>query len=82
MAESKKSNRKQDPLYLVITPVEQLIDEGMIFEGDNSKDQMLNYADFLAFRGIYTRFETGLSVDERVSLIRSMKQMIKPEFLA
>ena len=67
----------KNPLYLVVTPTEQLQDEGVDFEGETPKDRDLNHEDFIAYRGIYTRFSQALSEDERTSLLRSIKMVIK-----
>ena len=77
----KKQNPKQQPLYLVVTPIEQLIDDGLVFEGETEKDKQINQVDFMAFRDIFLRFQSAMSADSQLSIIRALKQMVKPESL-
>jgi hypothetical protein len=82
MVEKEKANPKQSPLYLVVTPLDQLVEEdGIVFEGETERDRVINQADFVCFRDIYLRFESAISVDTRLALIRALKQMVKPESL-
>jgi hypothetical protein len=77
----KKQNPKQQPLYLVVTPIEQLIDDGLAFEGETEKDRQINQVDFMTFRDIFLRFQSAMSADSHLSIIRALKQMVKPESL-
>jgi len=78
---SKAPNKKENPAYLVITPVEDLIDEGIQFEGDSPKDQALNQFDFSRLREIIQRFDGNITGDQRETLIRCLKCCVKAEFL-
>jgi|FreactcultuFSWF8_1027224.scaffolds.fasta_scaffold00657_16 hypothetical protein len=82
MVAKEKVNPKQQPLYLVVTPLDQLVEEdGIVFEGETERDRIINQADFVAFRDIYLRFESAISIDTRLAIIRALKQMVKPESL-
>ena len=49
--------RKQDEAteanYLLGTPIEELIDDGLIFDGETEKDKMVNAFDFINTRNIF-----------------------------
>ena len=82
MVAKEKVNPKQQPLYLVVTPLDQLVEEdGIVFEGETERDRIINQADFVAFRDISLRFESAISIDTRLAIIRALKQMVKPESL-
>ena len=65
--------------YLAVTPMEQLYDDGIVFDGETVKDQSLNHDDFNAARAIYTQLFTGLSEDGRAFLLRSLRITLKAE---
>jgi hypothetical protein len=65
--------------YLAVTPMEQLYDDGVKFEGVTEKEQNLNHDDFVAARAIYTQMFNGLSEDGRAFLLRSLRLTIKSE---
>ena len=78
-----KESPKQNPLYLISTHMDQLLNEdGIIFEGETEKDRQINFADFVNLRTVYQRVEQGLSMDEKLSIIRTLKQMVKAEWLS
>ena len=81
MVAKEKVNQKQAQLYLVVTPLEQLYDDGLAFDGESEKDKGMNQMDFAAFRDIYLRCEQALSPDARLAIIRALRQMVKPDFL-
>jgi len=82
MPVKEKVNPKQQPLYLVVTPLDQLVEEGgIVFEGETERDRIINQADFVAFRDIYLRFESAISIDTKLAIIRALKQMVKSESL-
>lgn len=67
------------PMYLAMSPMEQLYDDGIKFEGESEKDQNMNHDDFNAARAIYTQKFAELSEDGRTFLLRSLRVMIKAE---
>lgn len=66
-------------MYLATTPMDQLYEDGIIFEGESEKDQNLNHDDFNAARAIYTQLYQSLSEDGRTFLLRSLRVTIKSE---
>lgn len=74
---SKVPNPKEHPLYLVITPMETLLEDGLIFDGEAEKDRVLNQTDFLRLREILQRFDPNLTADLRETLLRSLKCCVK-----
>lgn len=70
---------KKTPMYLAITPMEQLYDEGLKFEGEDEKAQNLNHDDFIAARAIYTQKFNEIAEDGRTFLLRSLRVMVKDE---
>ena len=79
MAASLTQKIAKNPMYLATTPMEQLYDDGVLFEGETSKDQNLNHDDFNAARAIYTQQFPNLSEDGRTFLLRSLRVTIKGE---
>ena len=77
----EKPNNKGSPFYLVITPVEELLDDGIQFEGETQKDQTINLFDFSRTRELIQRFDTQLTGDQRETLLRYLKLCVKPESL-
>ena len=76
-----KENKKEKPGYLIFTPIEELIDDGVQFEGDNEKDKIVNQADFIRTRTIILRTAQIITKDEEETLLRYLKLCIKPESL-
>ncbi|MDD2578400.1 MAG: hypothetical protein PHP96_03425 [Candidatus Dojkabacteria bacterium] len=74
---SKESDKRQNPAYLVITPIEELIDDGISFEGDTEKDRAINMFDFSRTREILQRFSQQLTADQNETLIRFIKCCVK-----
>ena len=72
-------DKKSNPVYLVITPVEELVDEGLEFEGDTPKDKMINMFDFSRTREVLQRFSQQLTGDQNETLIRFLKCCVKAE---
>lgn len=79
MANSLSSKLVKNPMYLATTPMDQLYEDGIIFEGESEKDQNLNHDDFNAARAIYTQLYQSLSEDGRTFLLRSLRVTIKSE---
>jgi len=69
----------KNPVYLAATPMEQLYDEGIEFEGSDLKAQNVNHDDFNAARAIFTQLYGSLSEDGRTFLLRSLRLMVKSE---
>ena len=63
MVVSLLSKIGKEPAYLAVTPMEQLYDEGIKFEGESEKDQNVNHDDFIAARAIFTQLYQSLSAD-------------------
>jgi len=72
-------DKKSNPVYLVVTPIEELVDEGLEFEGDTPKDKMINMFDFSRTREILQRFSQQLTGDQNETLIRFLKCCVKAE---
>jgi hypothetical protein len=72
---------KKSPMYLAVTPMEQLYEEGLKFEGETEKDQSMNHDDFNAARAIYTQLYQTLSEDGRAFLLRTLRVTVKDECL-
>ena len=70
---------EKDPFYLATTPMDQLYEDGIKFEGESEKDQNLNHDDFSAARAILTQLSQGLSGDGRSFLLRTLRGTIKEE---
>jgi hypothetical protein len=75
-AAKQKENRKNAPGYLVMTPIEDLIDEGLKFDGDNPKDVLINTFDFSRIREITQKYAQSLTLDEQETLVRVLKTCI------
>lgn len=71
-------DKRNSPTYLIVTPIEELIDDGIEFEGDTPKDKMINMFDFSRTREILQRFGQQLSGDQYETLIRFLKCCTKP----
>jgi len=72
-------DKKSNPVYLVVTPIEELVDEGLEFEGDTPKDKMINMFDFSRTREVLQRFSQQLTGDQNETLIRFLKCCVKAE---
>ena len=70
---------KKSPVYLAITTMDQLYEDGLKWEGETDKDQNLNHDDFNAARAIYTQLYQSLSEDGRAFLLRTLRVTIKDE---
>jgi len=76
-----KETKKEKPTYLIFTPIEELIDDGVKFEGETEKDRIINQTDFTRTRTILMRCAQVITKDEEETLIRYLKLCIKPESL-
>ena len=74
---AKPDNRKDQPAYLVTTPIDQLLDEGLVFDGESEKDRVVNQFDFSRIREILQRFAANLTADQQETLIRYLKLCVK-----
>jgi len=74
---ASKDQKKDSPAYLIVTPVEELIEEGMQFEGDDEKTRMLNQIDFTRLRTTLQRCAQVITRDAEESLIRCLKCCVK-----
>jgi hypothetical protein len=64
--------------YLIMTPIDVLIDDGIQFEGATEKDKMLNHTDFLRLRELVQRFDPQLTGDIRETIFRTIRCCVKP----
>lgn len=76
-----KENKKEKPGYLIFTPIEDLVDDGVQFIGENEKDRIVNQTDFIRTRGLIQRYAQSITKDDEDTLIRYLKLCIKPETL-
>jgi hypothetical protein len=74
---SKIKDKKEQPLYYALTPIEDLIEDGISFDGESEKDRLVNQFDFVGLRDIFTRLNAQLSPDQRETLVRYMKLCVK-----
>jgi hypothetical protein len=77
MSKPTKPDPTESPAYLVITPVEELIDAGLVFDGDTDKDRLINQFDFSRIREIIQRLNAQLTDDQRETLIRYLRLCVK-----
>lgn len=73
----KKSSKQHD--YIMVAYIEQLIDEGLSFDGDDERTKILNHTDFDNLRSTYQRIANAISIEERETLIRCAKTTLKPD---
>lgn len=76
MAE-KKTPKSHD--YILVAYIEQLIDEGLAFGGEDARAQIINHTDFDNLRSTYQRLANAISSEERETLIRCAKTTLKPD---
>jgi len=67
----------QSPKYLVYSPVEQMLDDGLAFEGTDDKSKVMNQTDFIRLREHIQRIGQGMTVDLEDTLVRCLKTCIK-----
>lgn len=79
MARNLIKDKKDSPVYLIVTPVEELLDDGLVFEGETEKDRIINQFDFSRTREILQRFAQNITKDQEETLVRYLKLCIKPE---
>ena len=63
--------------YIILTPVEQMIDDGITFEGADDKSKMLNQTDFIRLRDHYQRIVGQATKDLEDTFVRSLKACIR-----
>lgn len=69
----EQAERMSHPAYLVITPIETLIDDGIVFDGEDEKTRIVNMTDFIRLREIIQRFGKELTGDQSDTLLRALK---------
>lgn len=74
---SKQPDKKDLPGYLIMTQIEELIDDGLTFEGDDEKTRQMNMTDFLRIRELIQRFGSQVTADTHDTLLRTLKTCIK-----
>jgi hypothetical protein len=65
------------PQYIILTPVEQMIDDGITFEGDTEKTRILNQTDFIRLRDLWQKLVGSSTKDLEDTFVRSLKACIK-----
>ena len=63
--------------YIILTPIEQMYDDGIVFEGVDEKAKMLNQTDFIRLRELYQRLVGTATKDLEDTFVRSLKACIK-----
>jgi hypothetical protein len=63
--------------YIILTPLEQMYDDGITFEGADEKAKMLNQTDFVRLRDLYQRLVSTATKDLEDTFVRSLKACIK-----
>ena len=77
MSAKIKEDKRDKPNYYVLTPIEELIDEGLVFEGETEKDRMINSSDFYHLREHIQRVSRDVTPDIMETLIRYLKLCVK-----
>ncbi len=77
MSERKQPAKAHD--YILMTYVEQLIDEGLDFDGEDGRTRILNHTDFDNLRSTYQRLANVMSLEERETFIRCVKTTLKSD---
>jgi hypothetical protein len=77
MPPKDKVDKRSAPGYYVLTPIETLIDEGLIFDGETEKDRIINQFDFAHLREHIQRVDSTITPDIRETLIRYLKLCLK-----
>lgn len=65
--------------YILLATMEQLIEEGLAFDGDDNRTQILSHTDFDNVRSTYQRLANGMSVEERETFVRFAKSTLKSD---
>ena len=75
---SRPDKKDKGPLYLALATLEDLIDDGLVFDGENGKDQLINQFDFMSLREIIQRNgQAPLTADQQATLLRYLKLCVK-----
>jgi len=79
MPAKNEKDRKNSPTYLVFTPVDELIDDGLQFEGETEKDRTVNSIDFIRIRELMQNLAARqmITKDLEDTLIRTLKACVK-----
>ena len=75
----KMSNPKKqaDDVYLINTPVDEMIDEGMIaFVGESERDRMVSVMRFTRMRNLLLKPGNSYSSDEFKDMLLYLKQFV------
>lgn len=76
MAEKKQPKSRE---YILIASMESLIEEGLAFEGEDIRSQLLSHTDFDNVRSTYQRLANAMSTEERETFIRFAKSTLKAD---
>ena len=63
--------------YLILTPIEQMIDDGIVFIGKDDKEKVMNQTDFIRIREHIQRIANTMTADLEDTLLRCMKTCIQ-----
>jgi hypothetical protein len=63
--------------YIIYTPIEQLYDDRLVFEGETEKDRALNQFDLFQIREIFQKVAAQLTTDNQTMLLRYSKLCFK-----
>lgn len=77
MADKKLTPKARD--YILTAYMEQLLEEGLEFGGEDSMTKILNHTDFDNLRSSYQRLANAISLEERETFIRCAKSTLKPD---
>jgi hypothetical protein len=71
--------RKNAPTYLTFTAIEELIDDGLQFEGVDEKTRAINQTDFVRIRELVQNLVNRqmITKDMEDTLVRCLKACIK-----
>ena len=73
----KKATKPRE--YILVAYMEQLLDEGLTFDGETERDRTLSCVDLNNVRSIFQRLANTLSMEERETLIRFAKSTLKED---
>jgi hypothetical protein len=76
MAEKKPVRSRE---YILLAQMEQLIEEGLAFDGEDLAAQILSHTDFDNVRSTYQRLAGQMSTEERETFIRFAKSTLKAD---
>lgn len=68
-----KPNKTEAPNYIIVTPVEEMLDDGAMFVGNDERERVLSVMQFTKVRNMLQRYAQTLSSDE----IDALKTILK-----